>query len=279
MVIAVASGKGGTGKTTLACALARALSPEVALVDCDVEEPNCALFLKPEINKEVLFSVPLPVINTSLCNGCGKCQGICEYNALKVFNKKPVLFDHLCHSCGGCALICPQKAITEDSRPVGKIRIGKFNGSFFCDGVMNLGEPTPVRLIKAVKKLAPPDKDIIIDCPPGTSCPMIAAVEGADFCLLVSEPTPFGLSDLKLAVETIEKLNIPIAVVINKYDIGNDEMEKWCNNKGIDIILKIPFDRNIAQSYSRGETLVVSRPEYLSILRKIFADIKERKKK
>jgi len=275
MKLSIASGKGGTGKTSLACALARALGPGAALLDCDVEEPDCALFLKPEIESETDFSVPVPLIDAAKCKGHGRCQQVCEYNAIKLFNGKPFLFDHMCHSCGGCVLACPEKAITETPHPAGKIRRGQVSGLFFADGIMNIGEPSPVRLIKAVKKLAPASGDVIIDCPPGTSCPMINAVTGSDFCLLVSEPTPFGLCDLKLAVETLEKINIPHALVINRYDLGDKEMEDWCVQKGIKILLKIQFDREIAAAYSRGATMLEVRPEYSQALIAMLNVIKE----
>ena len=275
MKLAVASGKGGTGKTSLACALARALGPGAALLDCDVEEPDCALFLKPVIESETDFSVPVPLIDTVKCKGHGRCQEVCEYNAIKLFNGKPFLFDHMCHSCGGCALACLEKAITEKPHSAGKIRSGQVSGQFFADGILNIGEPSPVRLIKAVKKLAPASGDVIIDCPPGTSCPMINAVTGSDFCLLVSEPTPFGLSDLKLAVETLEKINIPCALVINRYDLGDKEMEDWCAQKDLKILLRIPFDREIAAAYSRGGTMLEVRPEYSQALIAMFNVIKE----
>ncbi|HAH30861.1 MAG TPA: (4Fe-4S)-binding protein [Elusimicrobia bacterium] len=272
MIFSIASGKGGTGKTSLACAMARALGPGAALLDCDVEEPNCALFIEPDIESEIDFCVPVPVINPVKCQGRGRCQQVCEYNAIKLFNGKPFLFDHMCHSCGACALAC--RAITEKPRHAGKIRRGRSGDLFFADGLMNIGEASPVWLIKAVKALAPSGGDVIIDCPPGTSCPMISAVSGSDFCLLVSEPTPFGLSDLKLAVGTLEKIKIPYALVINRYDLGNGEMEAWCAQKGIKILLKIPFDREIAAAYSRGKTILDVRPEYGQTLKKMSVVIK-----
>ncbi|OGR63010.1 MAG: hypothetical protein A2X34_04280, partial [Elusimicrobia bacterium GWC2_51_8] len=262
MKLSIASGKGGTGKTSLATAMARALGPGVALLDCDVEEPDCALFLKPEIESETDFSVSVPVIDAAKCRAHGRCQQVCEYNAIKLFNGKPFLFEHMCHSCGGCVLSCPEHAITEKPHAAGKIRRGRSGDLFFADGLMNIGEPSPVRLIKAVKKLAPSCGDVIIDCPPGTSCPMINAVTGSDFCLLVSEPTPFGLSDLKLAVETLKKIKVPHALVINRYDLGDGAMEAWCAQKGVKILLKISFDREIAVAYSRGKTMLEVRPEY-----------------
>jgi MinD superfamily P-loop ATPase len=276
MILAIASGKGGTGKTSLACAIAKALSPDIGLADCDAEEPDCSLFLNPEIESEKNFSVPFPVVDESLCDGCGHCQQVCLYNAIKIFKGKPVIFPNLCHSCGGCFLACPKKAIKETSRPIGKIRTGNFGKAFYIDGIMNIGEASPVSLIKAIKKIVPSGKDIIIDCPPGTSCPVVAAISGADFCILVSEPTPFGLSDLNLALETVDNLKIPRSLVINRSDIGNEEMEKWCQEKKLDILLKIPFDRKIAEDYSKGKTMIESKPEYADILRKVFLKIKSR---
>jgi MinD superfamily P-loop ATPase len=238
-----------------------------------VEEPDCALFLKPEIDSQAEFCVPVPVIDADKCKGHGRCQEVCAYNAIKIFNKKPYLFGHMCHNCGGCVLACPEKAITEAQHPAGKIRSGRAAGLLFADGIMNIGEASPVRLIKAVKKLAPGAAHTIVDCPPGTTCPRINAVTGADFCLLVSEPTPFGLCDLKLAVETLEKIKVPHALVINRADLGDGEMEAWCAEKGVNIRLKIPFDRAIAEAYSRGETLLSARPEYRMALRAMFAAI------
>lgn len=274
MKLAIASGKGGTGKTSLACALARVLGPRAALLDCDVEEPDCALFLRPEITSETDFTVPVPSIDLNRCKGHGRCQEVCAYNAIKVFNGKPFLFNHMCHSCGGCVLVCPEKAITEVQHTAGKVRVGRRGNLFFSDGLLKIGEASPVRLIKAVKKNAPETGEIIIDCPPGTSCPMIAAVSGADFCLLVSEPTPFGLSDLKLAVETLEKIKIPHALVINRCDLGNGKLEDWCSEKGIEILLRIRFDRKIAEAYSRGQTMLEAAPEYGPALRELFEAIR-----
>lgn len=274
MKLAVASGKGGTGKTSLACALALALGSRAALLDCDVEEPDCALFLKPEISSETDFTVPVPVIDPEKCKGHARCQEVCAYNAIKVLSGKPFLFGHMCHSCGGCVMACPERAVSEAPRKTGKVRAGKAGGLFFADGLLNIGEASPVRLIKAVKALAPAARDVIIDCPPGTSCPMINAVSGADFCLLVGEPTPFGLSDLELAVETLDKIKMPRALVINRSDLGDGEMEGWCGKKGLKIIMKIPFDRKIAEAYSRGETMLEARPEYSEKMLAMFEALK-----
>ncbi len=274
MKLAVASGKGGTGKTSLACALARALGPRAALLDCDVEEPNAGIFLKPSITSETTITSPVPVIDAAKCKGHGRCQAVCRYNAIKLFNGKPFLFEHLCHSCGGCVIACPEGAITERQRPIGATRAGMAGDIFFADGLLNIGEAAPVPLIKAVKKLAPPDRDLIIDCPPGTSCPMINSVKDADFCLLVSEPTPFGLSDLKIAVETLRKIRVPHALVINRADKGDVGLERWCAAEKIEILLKIPFDLEIARAYSRGETLLEARPEYRMTLRALFSRLK-----
>jgi len=274
MKLAVASGKGGTGKTSLSCALARALGPRAALLDCDVEEPNAGIFLKPEISAETVITSPVPVIDPAKCKGHGRCQEVCRFNAIKLFNGKPFLFEHLCHSCGGCVIACPEKAITERRRPIGVTRAGPAGDIFFADGLLNIGEAAPVPLIKAVKELAPPDRELIIDCPPGTSCPMINAVKDADFCLLVSEPTPFGLSDLKIATETLRRIKMPHALVINRADKGDGEMERWCAAEKIEILLKIPFDLEIARAYSRGETMLEARPEYRMTLRALFSRLK-----
>lgn len=258
MIIAVASGKGGTGKTLVATSLALSIGRGAQLLDCDVEEPNAYIFIKPEIEKTVKASVLIPVIDENKCDYCGKCAEVCEYHALVVAKNKVLIFPELCHSCGACALLCPRQAITEKTREIGRIEIG----DRFVQGCLNVGEAMSPPLIRQVKEMIDPGRTVIIDSPPGTSCPVIAAVKGSDYCLLVTEPTPFGLNDLTLAVEMIQKLNIPFGVVINRSDIGEDKTDKYCAANRIPVLMKIPFDREIAVLYSQGISLVEGKPEY-----------------
>ncbi|MBZ0199375.1 MAG: ATP-binding protein, partial [Ignavibacteriaceae bacterium] len=251
MLISVASGKGGTGKTTVAVSLAASLHGSV-YIDCDVEEPNGHLLLKPEIQSEVALKKLLPVIDYAKCNFCGKCVDVCEYNALLNFKTEIVLLEELCHSCGACSYLCPENAITEEGKIVGFIRegISKINDVKFIDGILNIGEAASTPLIKEVKAKALPGRINIIDSPPGTSCSMVEVVRDVDFCILVTEPTPFGLHDLKLAVDVLLLLKVPFGVIINKYDDSFKELEKYLDEMKILILLKIPFNKKIAEDYS-----------------------------
>lgn len=273
MIISVASGKGGTGKTTIATNLARALDGDVQFLDCDVEEPNAHIFLKPRITEQEVVSTPVPVVDDAQCDYCGVCARICAYNALAVLKDKVLIFPHLCHGCGGCRLLCPQNAITETDRKIGVVEIGTSGGLEFVHGTLTVGEVMSPPVIRAVKKHIDPHKIVIIDAPPGTSCPVIEAIKGSDVCLLVTEPTPFGLHDLILAVEVVRKLNIPCGIIINRADIGDDKVEAYCTEENIPILMRIPFDQEIASMYSNGSLLVSQRTEYVEQFRRVFADI------
>jgi MinD superfamily P-loop ATPase len=261
MIISVASGKGGTGKTTVAVNLALSLK-NIQLLDCDVEEPNAHLFIGPHIKDKVGASIPVPEVDEAKCTYCGKCRDVCAYHAIAVVpgdsgNKGSVLiFKHLCHGCGACSLLCPRGAIKEVSKEIGIIELGEKDNMQFVQGRLNIGETMSPPLIRQVKNYINSTKTVIIDAPPGTSCPVITAVKGSNFCVLVTEPTPFGLNDLILAVEVLRKLQIPFGVVINRSDIGDGKVEDYCRQGYIPVLMKIPFSREIAVSYSRGTPIV-----------------------
>ncbi|GAQ94267.1 MinD superfamily P-loop ATPase [Thermodesulfovibrio aggregans] len=277
MVISVASGKGGTGKTTVVVSLALSIENS-QLIDCDVEEPNVHLFLNPEIKQELkVFSV-VPEVDKEKCNLCGYCSTVCAYNALSVIKLDSsgdvLLFPHLCHGCDGCILLCPEKAMKPAHRGIGMIKIGSFEGIEFIEGRLNISEVLAPKVIEEAKAYAKKDKITIIDAPPGTSCPAVTAVKGSDFCILVTEPTPFGLHDLELAYEVTKALNIKAGVIINKS--GDDALiEDFCRKNKIPVLLKIPFHRKIAEAYSKGIPLIKAMPEYKEIFQRLYRDIRE----
>lgn len=273
MIISIASGKGGTGKTTFAVNLALSVD-NVQFIDCDVEEPNSHIFLKPEIEEIKSVGVFIPEIDKSKCNFCGKCGKVCEYNAIVNLRNDVLIFYELCHGCGGCFLVCPLKAIKEGNKEIGIVRVGKFGcDNEFVDGILNTGEILTPTLIKELKGRIKKEKDVIIDCPPGTSCPVIESVKGSDFCILITEPTPFGLNDLILMVEVLKDLKIPFGVVINRYDIGDKEVENYCEEEKIRILMKIPFRRDISVFYSKGIPFVSFFTEYRIKLKELFYNL------
>jgi len=261
MILSIASGKGGTGKTTVAVNLALSLQ-DVQLLDCDVEEPNVHLLLKPKINEEKPVYVSIPRVNEEICDHCGKCAEFCEYNALFVSPQKVLIFPELCHSCGGCAIVCPKHAIIEEKRQIGTIKMGVAGSVELVYGELLVSEPMPGPVIKAVKTQIKDNKTVIIDSPPGTSCPVIESVYKSDYCVLVAEPTPFGLHDLKIMVEVLDKIKIPFGVVINRAGIGDKKLYEYCEDRGIPILLEIPFQRRIAELYSRGIPFTLEMPEW-----------------
>ena len=274
MKIAIASGKGGTGKTTiatnLACSIAQ-MGKVVQYLDCDVEEPNGHIFLKPDIEKTHSVTIGVPEVDNGLCNGCGKCGQLCQYSAIICLQDKPLVFEQLCHSCGGCMLVCPTGAIKEVPKEVGYMDFGSANGVKFGQGRLKIGDIHSPAIIKKVKANALAEGILIIDAPPGTSCPVIEAVKGNDFVLLVTEPTPFGLNDLKLAVGMVRELKIPFAVVINRSEPDEQMVNQYCLDENIDIILEVPDDRRIAEAYSVGKMIIEVLPEY----KKEFLDLYE----
>ena len=262
MVISVASGKGGTGKTTIAVSLALSIYHSV-YIDCDVEEPNGHIFLEPVIFLRKSVAKKLPSIDFNKCNYCGRCSELCEFNAMIVLKSDVMIFEEMCHGCGVCSYFCPEHAIEEIEKNIGEIRNGysKSGSIDFVDGILNIGEMSASRLITHVRKEMLPDRINIIDAPPGTSCSMVAAVKGADYCILVTESTPFGLNDLKLAVHVVRSLGVPFGVVINKYDDNFPSLNDYCLSECIPILLTIPFDRTIAEYYSRGIPPVTVIPQ------------------
>ncbi len=273
MIISVASGKGGTGKTIVTTSLALSIS-NAQILDCDVEEPNSHIFIQPKItNKEKIY-IPVPQVNESKCNFCGKCQEVCFYNAIAVLKNKVMIFPELCHGCGSCSYFCPQAAIKEVNKEIGVVEIGENNGVQFVHGKLNIGEAMAPPLIRAVKNHIDTNKVSIIDAPPGTSCPVIESIKLSDFCVLVTEPTPFGLNDLKLAVEVMRKLNIPFGVVVNRSDLGDDKTDLYCQEQHIPILMRIPFEKKIAEAYSKGKTIVKALPEYRERFQQLFEEIK-----
>lgn len=264
MRIAVASGKGGTGKTTVAASLAHLAAKSgrpVVYADCDVEEPNGHLFLKPTIAQEHSIDRLIPVVDRNCCTLCGRCGAICRYGAIACVGQSVLVFRELCHACGGCRLACPEDAIREAPRSIGRLRQGWSGSVQFIDGVLNVGEAMSPPAIRAVKAALPVDAGLIIlDCPPGVSCPVIESVRGVDLVLLITEPTPFGLCDLALAVEMTRALRLPFAVVVNRADAGNREVWQYCQRQGITILAEFPDDRAVAEAYSRGELATEAVP-------------------
>ena len=275
MIISIASGKGGTGKTTVATNLAVSLGSNVQILDCDVEEPNAHLFIRPTFEEAKTITTPVPEVDMDKCNLCGKCGEICQFKAIVVIAETVLPFHELCHSCGGCMEVCPEKAITETGREIGVIEKGNKNGLEFVHGKLRIGEAMSPPLIRKVREYTRPDMLTIIDAPPGTSCPVIASMKDADFVLLVTEPTPFGLHDLKLAVEAVKILGIPHGLVINRSDMGDDKVMAYAEQEDLPILMEIPFDRRIAEAYSRGEMIVEVMPEWKDRFSELYLRIEK----
>jgi len=277
MKIAVASGKGGTGKTTVATNLAYVASRNghsVAYLDCDVEEPNGHIFLKPHITESRTIGTLIPQVDETQCIQCGKCGEICQYSAIVCIGEKVLVYPELCHGCGGCALVCPVDAIREVTREMGLLQAGHAGEIQFVHGVLNIGEVMSPPLIKAVQAAAPEVDLVIVDAPPGTSCPVIESVKDSDFVVLVTEPTPFGLNDLKLAVEMVRALDLPFAVVITRADLGDRATPAYCEENDIRILAEVRDDRRIAEAYSHGTIACTAIPEYGSLFLRLLGDIK-----
>lgn len=263
MILAVASGKGGTGKTTVAVSLARVLGSRVQLLDCDVEEPNDRLFLGGERRAARVVSVPVPRVDESACDGCGECARFCRFHAIVAVQGPPLVFPELCHGCGGCALVCPKGALHETPRRIGVVEVVEAGDVTLVEGRLDVGAPLVPPLVRAVKAHLVGDRPAILDAPPGRSCPVVETLRGADAVLLVTEPTPFGLHDLRVAVQVArDELDLPVAVVVNRDGVGDAGVDAYCAAEGLPILLRIPLERAIAEGIANGAPLIAIQPEY-----------------
>jgi len=277
VLISVASGKGGTGKTLVATSLALSLKAreKVQLLDCDVEEPNAHVFLKPVITGSESVYIQVPKVDEDKCSYCGRCAQVCVYHAIAVLGEHVLTFPQLCHGCGACSYLCPENAITEEGRESGIVEWGHSDGIGFTQGKLNVGEAMAPPVIRKVKEQASNDRIVIVDAPPGTSCPVVESIKGSDFCILVTEPTPFGLNDLVLAIETVRELSIPFGIVLNRVGVGYKDVEKYCSEENIPIMLTIPLDTGISRLYSKGIALVEGIPQWKSSFIEVIDGIRE----
>jgi MinD superfamily P-loop ATPase len=275
MIIAVASGKGGTGKTTVAVGLALSL-PRCQFVDADAEEPNCHLFLRPAIERTIPVPMILPEVDLSRCTFCGKCAEFCQFNAMAVVKQKVLIFPELCHGCGGCVYACPEQAIQAGQRQIGEVEVGTARGMRFIQGRLKPAEPSAVRIVREEIAQLEPNGVAVVDASPGTACAVQDTIDQADFCLLVTEPTPFGLHDLKMAMDTAQEVGTPAGVIINRSGARDDLIEQECRKRDLPILLRVPFDRRIAEAYSRAEPIVDAFPEWRDRFQQVYAEIERR---
>ncbi len=277
MIINVLSGKGGTGKTTVSTNLAYVLREsgcDVQLLDADVEEPNTHVFFDIDFEMEKSVDILLPVVDKQKCTLCGECAKVCQFGAIAVFPKTVMVFDYLCHGCGACTMICPENAISERPKSIGKISFGRTReGIDYGMGLLNIGEPSGVRVIRELKKEMGNSEVTIIDSPPGTSCPVVESLRKSDFAVLVTESTPFGLHDLKMAMRVVKEMGIKSGVVINRYDPDFGELEEYLKKENVPILMKIPFDHRIAELYSKGEIFSKHLEEWKEKFLEMYKDI------
>lgn len=275
MIVAVASGKGGTGKTTVALSLALAVERPVHLLDCDVEEPNCHLFLGGDLISREEVALPIPRRGEHACTACGLCGQICQFGGIIVLPTGAHIFPTLCHACGACMHLCPEGALEAMPRRIGELVESRQDHITLVEGRLDIGQTLSPPLVRAVRARGNGAQLQIVDAPPGTSCPVVAAVRRADVAILVTEPTPFGLHDLELAVATVERLGIPHGVVINRTGAGDDRVRSYCERKGIPVFLEIPQDRRIAEAYARGVPMVTACPEMRSSFQELLVRLTE----
>ncbi len=281
MKIAIASGKGGTGKTTVSSSLTTVWESPVIAMDLDVEEPNLHLFLNPEFTDKRMANMEIPKIDDALCSKCGKCSDFCQFKAISLMGDVLMTFPEMCHGCGGCIAICPEGALTKDFRKLGEITWGKSGKNEFLMGRLRVGEAMSPPLMRAVKKklaeiIDKAPKDVIVDAPPGVSCPAINAVMDSDLIILVTEPTPFGFYDMKLAHEAFKPMGKNMGVVINRAGLGNSDVYDYCNAVKLEILAEIPYDRKVAEAYAKGEIISESSDEMKQIFMSLAGKIKDK---
>jgi len=274
MIVSVASGKGGTGKTSVAVNMALSVG-NVQFIDCDVEEPNVHLLLHPKLHKVQSVYTFIPLVNEALCSHCGDCSKFCQYNAIFASPQKVLVFPDLCHSCGGCELVCPKKAIGWEKYRIGTLKFGSVGDLTLVYGELEVGKPLAVPVIKAVKQQITKGKIVILDSPPGASCPFVETVRGSDFCVLVTEPTPFGLHDLKITVQVLRKMLVPFGVIVNRAGVGDKKVYDYCKEENIRILMDIPYERKIAELYSRGVPFSLEMPEWTEKFQTLYGDIRQ----
>ncbi|RJX20562.1 MAG: (4Fe-4S)-binding protein [Desulforudis sp.] len=273
MIVAVASGKGGTGKTTLSAALADSLEQEVTLLDCDVEEPNAALLLHPEWEDRYPVHTPVPVYQADCCTQCGECVSVCTYNALAKIGDWIMVFNQLCHGCGACVYFCTTGSLSEDAREIGSVQCGRSGRIQVVQGLLNLGEVLAPTVIKAVKRESGGASRVIIDCPPGTSCPVIAALDQVDFCLIVAEDSAFGLHDMQALMEVLRVMHVPFGVIVNRAGLGDGRVLRFCRQEGVKVLESVPFDRQIARLTGRGRLFTAEIPEWREKMRRVWSEV------
>lgn len=277
MNIVVTAGKGGTGKTTVATNLALALSQTrpVQLLDCDVEEPDAHIFLDIPLTSEQDVFLQRPEVDQQACNRCGVCSDSCQFNAIAVVAEKTLVYPELCHGCGLCSLVCPQNAITEAGHKIGVVEWGQENNLQFFQGELTVGDPIAPPIIEDLKNKLDTSLISVLDSPPGTACPAVETMQGADFALLVTEPTPFGLHDLELAIKVCRKLGVPYGVVVNREGVGNIDLDEYCQAKDIPLILSIPDRREIAELYAEGKPFVLEKPDWIERFMSVIPKIRD----